>query len=136
MIKAFPVIIDKQGPNLFRSIGIGLPWGNSILRGGGGGLDLTSSLEAKFGAKLSQIYQIKGKTWEVLSPQDAKFGKNPYFGVISEIQMAKFGVLVTYTFGGKIWGSNKNLGRKFWGQAGQAPRPPDIKVPLGLTYLL
>ena len=90
--------------------------------------------------KLIIIIQIKGKTWEVLSPQDAKVGKNPYFGVISEIQTAKFGVLVTYTFGGKIWGTchlyfwRQNLGSKFWGQP-PPPRPPNMKVPLGLTYL-
>ena len=76
MIKAFPVIIDRQCPNLFRSIG--------IKRWGGGGLDLTSSLEAKFR------------------------------------------VLITYIFGGKIWGSNKNFGSKFWGQA---PQPPYMEVP-------
>ena len=37
-----------------------------------GGLDLTSSLEAKFGARSGQVHQIRGKIWEVLSPQDAK----------------------------------------------------------------
>ena len=42
MIKAFPVIIDRQCPNLFRSIGIGPPGGTSILRGGGGGEAWTS----------------------------------------------------------------------------------------------
>ena len=64
-------------------------------RGGGGGgvlpnkevmgegLDLTSSLEANFGARSSQVYQIRGKTWEVLSPQDAELGrKSPFLGHI------------------------------------------------------
>ena len=46
---------------------------------GGRGLDLTSSLEAKFGARLSQVHQIRGKIWEVLSPQDTKFGKESQF---------------------------------------------------------
>ena len=78
-----------------------------------GCLDLTSSLEAKFGARLSQVHQIRGKT----SPQDAKVGKRSQFEVISEIQRAKFGVLVTFIFRGKIWGSNKNFRSKFWGQA-------------------
>ena len=41
----------------------------------GGGLDLTSSLGAKVGAKSSQVHQMRGKTWEVLSPQDTKVGK-------------------------------------------------------------
>ena len=85
-------------------------------------MDLKSSLEAKFGARFSQIYEIKGKTREVLSPQDAKVGKNPYFGVISEIQTAKFGVLVTYTFGGKIWGS-----KRIW-EANFGAKPPDVVI--------
>ena len=89
-------------------------------------MDLTSSSEAKFGARSGQVRQIEGKTWEVLSPQDAKVGKSPNFGVISELQRAKFGVFVTYIFGGKIWGSNKNFRGKF---LGQAPRPPDMEVP-------
>ena len=105
------MIIDRQCPNSFCSIGIGPPGGASILRGRGLGPHI------KFGGKIWGKVQPnlpnKRKTWEVLSPQDAKVGKNPYFGVISEIQMAKFGVLVTYTFGGKMWGSNKNLGSKF-----------------------
>ena len=46
---------------------------------GGGGLDLTSSLEAKFRARSSQVHQIRGKIWEVLSPQDAKVGKKSQF---------------------------------------------------------
>ena len=97
-------------------------------------MDLTSSLEAKFGARSGQVHQIRGKTWEVLLPQDAKVGgKNPNFKVISEILRAKFGVLVTYIFGGKIWGSNKNFRGKFWGQA---PRPPDMEVPPWGAYLV
>ena len=46
MIKAFPVIIDRQCPNLFHSIGIGPPGGTSILRGGGLGPHI------KFGGKI------------------------------------------------------------------------------------
>ena len=65
-----------------------------------------------------------------------KFGKFCYYkrqklgalGVISDIQMARLGVFVTYTFGGKIWDSDMNFGDKIWGQA---PRPPDMEVPLG-----
>ena len=52
-------------------------------RGGGGGggggawrsLDLTSNLEAKFGARSGQVHQIRGKTWKILLPQDTKVGK-------------------------------------------------------------
>ena len=88
-----------------------------------GGFDLTSSLEAKFGARSSQVHQIRGKAWQVLLLQDAKVGKNPNFGVISEIQRAKFWVLVTYIFEGKIWRSDTNSRGKFWGKS---PRPTNM----------
>ena len=94
-----------------------------------GSLDVTSKFLGKIGARFGQVHKIKGKIWEVLSPQDAKVGKKSQFGVISEIQRAKFGVFVTYIFGGKIWGSNKNFRGKIWGQA---PRPPNLEVPPGL----
>ena len=52
----------------------------AILRGlGGGSLDLTTSLEAKFGARSGQVHQIKGNVWEVLLPQDAKGRKKSQF---------------------------------------------------------
>ena len=96
----------------------------------GGSLDLTTSLEAKFGARSGQVHQIKGKVWEVLLPQDAKVRKNPNFGVKSEIQGAKFGVFVTYIRGGKIWGSNKNF-------RDQAPPTSQYgSTPLGLCLSL
>ena len=48
---------------------------------GGGGFDLTSSLQAKFGARSSHVHQIRGKTWEVLLLQEAKVGgKIPILG--------------------------------------------------------
>ena len=95
-------------------------------------MDLTSSLEAKFGAGSGQVHQIRGKTWEVLSPQDAKVGKSPNFGVISEkIQRAKFGVLslifLEAKFGAPTRISEANFGAK--------PPPPDLliwKYPPGL----
>ena len=58
------------------------PGGTSILGGGGGGrgnLDLTSSLEAKFGARSGQVHQIRGRTWEALSLQVAKVGEKSQF---------------------------------------------------------
>ena len=61
------------------------------------------------------------KNWERITILGA-------FGVISEIQRAKFGVSVTYIFGGKIWGSHMNFRGKIWGQA-----PPNLllwKYPL------
>ena len=103
-------------------------WGGYFQMRRSGGLDLTSGLEAKFGVRSGQVHKIRGKIWEVLSPKDAKVGKSTNFGVISEIQKAKFGVFVIYIFGGKIWGKvrpssqnkRKNLGssvtkrRKSW----------------------
>ena len=59
------------------------------------------------------------KSWERITILGA-------FGVISEIQRAKFGVFVTYIFGGKIWGYDTNLRGKFWGEA---LRPPNMEVP-------
>ena len=56
------------------------------------------------------------KNWEKITIWEA-------FGVIFEIQRAKFGVSVTYIFGGKIWGSNMNFRGKLWGQA-----PPDLLI--------
>ena len=56
---------------------------------------------------LGSSVTTRRKSWE----------KNPNFGVMFEIQRTKFGVFVTYIFGGKIWGSNKNFRGKIWGQA-------------------
>ena len=42
-------------------------------------LDLTSSSDAKFGARSGQVHQIKGKSWEFLSTQDVKVGKKSQF---------------------------------------------------------
>ena len=53
------------------------------------------------------------------------------FGVISEIQRAKFGVFAIYIFGGKIWGSYRNFRGKIWGQAA---RPPYMKVTPGENF--
>ena len=88
------------------------------------GLGPHIKFEGKIWGKVRPSHQIRGKFWEVLSPQDAKVRKKccPNFAVISEIQRAKFGVFVTFIFGGKIWGSNKNFRGKFWGQA-----PPTSK---------
>ena len=55
------------------------PGGYFHIRRSGGGLDLVSSLEAKFGARFSQVHQIRGKIWGVLLLQDAKIGKESQF---------------------------------------------------------
>ena len=82
-------------------------------------MDLTSGLEAKFGVKVQPSSQtIKEEKFGKFCHQKMqKLGKSTNFGVISEIQRAKFGVSVIYIFGGKIWGSNKNFRGKIWGQA-------------------
>ena len=53
------------------------------------------------------------------------------FRIISEIQRAKFGILLVYMFGGKIWGSGSdtNFRGKFCGKP--PPQPPDMEVPPG-----
>ena len=81
-----------------------------------GGLDVTSSLEAKYGAKSGQVHQIRGKIWKVLSPQDAKVWKSPNLGSSLNLKEQNLGCL-SHIFGGKIWGSNKNFTGKFWDQA-------------------
>ena len=55
------------------------PQGGTSISGDRGGLDLASSLEAKFGARFSQVHQIRGKIWGVLLLQDAKIGKESQF---------------------------------------------------------
>ena len=56
---------------------------------------------------LGSSVPTRQKSWEKVS----------VLGVISEIQRAKFGVFVTYIFGGKIWGSNKNFRGRCLSQA-------------------
>ena len=80
-------------------------------------MDLTSGLEAKFGVKVRPSSQNKRKNLGSSVTKMQKLGKSTNFGVISEIQRAKFGVFVIYIFGGKNWGSNKNFRGKIWGQA-------------------
>ena len=102
------------------------PGGYFQIRRSGGGL---LGPDIKFGGK------SWGKVWPSSSNKrknlgssvtEQKLGKSLNFGVISEIQRAKFGVFVIYIFGGKIWGSNKNFRGKIWGRV---PRPPDMEVP-------
>ena len=128
---AHDTVIESGKLNVFQYPGGGvLP--NKEVRGGGLGPHV------KFGGKiwgkvrpsspnkrknLGSSVTTRCKSWE----------KSPNFGVISEIQRAKFGVFVTCIFGGKIWGSNKNFRGKFWGQA---RRPPNMEVPPGFQYEL
>ena len=70
---------------------------------------------------LGSSFATRRKSWE----------KIPIFGVIFDIQRAKFGVFVTYIFRCKIWGSDKNFRGKYWGQA--HPNHLIWKYPLGQT---
>ena len=91
-------------------------------------MDLTASLEPKFGASspnkrenFGSSINTRRKSWERITILGA-------FGVISEIQRAKLGVFVTYILGGKIWGSDTKFRGKFWGQG---PRPRNMEEPPG-----
>ena len=99
--------------------------------GGGGGLGPGIEFRGKIRGKvqssspnkwknLGNSVTTRCKNWERITILGA-------FAVISEIERAKFGVSVTYIFGGKIWGSNVNFRGKIWGQA--PPRPPNMEVP-------
>ena len=85
--------------------------------GGGGGLDLTSSLEAKFGARSGQGHQLRGKTWEVLLPEDAKVGKKiPILGLYLTFRGQHLGYLslifLEAKFGAPTRISEANFGAK------------------------
>ena len=93
-------------------------------------MDLTSSLEAKFGARSSQVHQIRGKTWEVLLPQDAEVGKKSQFlGSYLEFRGQNMEYLslifLEAKFGAPTRISEANSEAK-------PPRPPDTEVPPGL----
>ena len=53
--------------------------------------------------------------------------KHPSRKVMNFRHLLGCDTIVTYIFGGKIWGSDTNFRGKFWGQA---PRPPNIEVHL------
>ena len=72
---------------------------------------------------LGSSVTTRRKNWERITILGA-------FGVISEIQRAKFGVSVTYIFGGKIWGSDMKFRGKIWGHA--PPTPLYGSTPSGL----
>ena len=95
-----------------------------------GGLDLTSNLQAKFGARSSQVSPNKRKNLGRSVTTRRK--SNPNFGVKSETQSAKFGVFVTYIFEAKFGAPTRisvtNFGAK-------RPRPPNMEVPPGTEGL-
>ena len=56
-------------------------------------MELTSSLEAKFGARSGQVHKIGGKIWEVLSPKGAKVGTVPILGSYLKFRGQNLGYL-------------------------------------------
>ena len=58
--------------------------GTFILGDGGGTLGPHIKFGSKFVARSGPVHQIRGRTWEVYHKMQ-KLGKNPNFGVISEI---------------------------------------------------
>ena len=81
-------------------------------------MDLTSSLEAKFGARSGQVHQIRGKTWEVLLPQDKtqKLGKIPILGSNLKFRGQNLGhlspIFLEAKFGAPTRISDANFGAK------------------------
>ena len=98
--------------------------GTSIL-GGRGGLEPVIKFRGKIWGKVQP--SSPDKIWEVLLLQDAKVGKESQFwgafGGISEIQRAKFGVVVTYIFGGKVQGVLHEFHCQILG-----PNPSDLLI--------
>ena len=98
------------------------PGGYFQIKRSGGGL----GPHIKFGGKIWGKVRPSSKFGKFCYFKTQKLGESPNFGVISEIQRAKFGVFVTYIFGGKIWAptriSEANFGAK-------PPRPPNMKEP-------
>ena len=94
-------------------------------------MDLTSSLEAIFGARSSQLHQIRGKTWKFLLPQDAKVGKVSQFwghlGLYLKFKGQNLGYLLPIfleaKFGAPTRLSETNFGTK--------PPPPYMEDPPG-----
>ena len=115
------------------------PGGDTSISGGrGGGLDLASSLEAEFGARFSQVHQIRGKIWGGLLLQDAKIGKESQFSGLLGLYLKFKGQNLGYLplifleakFRAPTWISEAKFGAK-------PPRPPYMEVPpLGNQKLL
>ena len=91
--------------------------------GGGGAWTSHQVWRQNLGQGPAKFTKLEEKFGKFCHHKTQKLGKSPNFGVISEIQRAKFGVFVIYIYGGKIWGSNKSFRGKIWGQA-----PPNLLI--------
>ena len=91
-----------------------------------GGLDLTSSLEAKFGARSGQVHKIGGKIGTFCHQKTQKLGKSPNLGSYLKFRGQNMGYL-SFIFLEANFGAPTRIFRgKIWGQA---PRPPNMEVP-------
>ena len=96
-----------------------------------GGLDQASSLEIYFGARSSNKRKNLGKFWYHKKQKlGQNYGKEIYhtnFGVISEIQRAKFGnYLSPISLEGKFWAFIQISEAKFGAKT--PPPPPDLLI--------
>ena len=108
-------------------------------------MDLTSSLEAKFGARSGLVHQIKEKTWEVLLiTRHSSWGKIPILGSNLKFRGQNLGYLspifLEAKFGAPIRicpvSKSEEFQRQILGQAPSPPppRPPDMEVPPALGF--
>ena len=95
-----PVTKTPGGVLPYQDVGGGGAWTWHRVRGRIWGKVQSSSPNKR--KNLGSSVTTRRKNWERI----AILGT---FGVISEIQRAKFEVSVTYIFGGKIWGSDMNF---------------------------
>ena len=123
-------------PGLHKAQGV-LPY-QEVGEGGGGegGLGTDIKFRGKicnWGAKFSQVHQIRGKIWEVLLPQDAKVGKESQFwghlGLYLKFRGQNLGclspIILEAKFGALTGISEANF------RAKPPLRPPYIKYPHG-----
>ena len=85
-------------------------------------MDLTSSLEARFGARSGQVHQIRGKTWEVLLLQDAKVGEIPILGSNLKFRGQNLGYLSPLFLEAKFGAPTRISGANF------GAKPPDLLI--------
>ena len=96
-------------------------------------MDLTSSLEAKYGARSGQVHQIRGKAWEVLLSQEQKLGeKVPILGSYLKFRGQNLRYLSLIFLEAKFGTPIRISGAKFWGQASQSP---NMEVPPGVSLM-
>ena len=99
----------------------------------GGGLDLTSSLEAKFGARSGKVHQMKKNMGSSVTTRRKSWEKVPILGSYLKFRGQNLGYLslifLEANFGTPTRISEANFGAK------PPPRPPYMEVTSGLLYL-